>query len=77
MEISELKCVFDAGGLKSAIVTTAPLSDGYIVIVINSKNKQEVMTAQRSNKEPRIFKSISAAITNATNIGFREVLFKL
>jgi hypothetical protein len=77
MEISELKCVFDAGGLKSVIVTPAPLSSGYMVIVTDSKKKQTVMTAQRSNKEPRIFKSISAAVTNATKIGFREVMFRL
>jgi hypothetical protein len=28
MELSELKCVFDAGGLRSAIVTQAPLFRG-------------------------------------------------
>jgi hypothetical protein len=77
MELSELKCVFDAGGLKSALVTPAPLTDGYMIIVSDSNRKQTTMTAQRSNEEPRIFKSISAAITNATKIGFREVTFKL
>jgi hypothetical protein len=29
MELSELKCVFDAGGLKFAIVTPSLLSEGY------------------------------------------------
>jgi hypothetical protein len=77
MELRELKYVFDAGGLKSALVTPAPLSDGYMIIVSDLNKKQTIMTAQRSNEQPRIFKSISAAITNATNIGFREVTFKL
>ena len=77
MELSELRCVFDAGGLKSALVTPAPLSDGYIIIVSNSNKKQTIMTAQRSNDQPRVFKSISAAVTNATKIGFREVTFRL
>ncbi|MFT5278313.1 MAG: hypothetical protein ACI8VI_001958 [Granulosicoccus sp.] len=77
MELSELKCVFDAGGLKSAIVTSAPLEAGYIVIIRDSKNKEHLMSAQRSDNQPRVFKSITAAITNATKVGFREVLFKL
>jgi hypothetical protein len=77
MELNELKNVFDAGGLKSAIVTAAPLEDGFIVMVTDSNKKQHTMSAQRSDSQPRVFKSISAAITNATNIGFREVLFKL
>jgi hypothetical protein len=77
MELSELKCAFDAGGLKSVLVTPAPLSEGYMIITTDSNRKQKIMTSQRCNEEPRIFKSISAAITNATKIGFREVLFKL
>lgn len=77
MELNELKNVFDAGCLKSAIVTPAPLQDGFIVMVTDSKKKQHTMSAQRSDSHPRVFKSITTAITNATNIGFREVLFKL
>jgi hypothetical protein len=77
MELNELKNVFDAGGLKSAIVTSATMQRGYIVIVTDSKKKEHVLSAQRSDSQARVFKSITAAITNATNIGFREVLFKL
>mgnify|MGYP005988591051 CR=1 FL=1 len=77
MELFELKNVFDAGGLKSAVVTPAPLEDGYVVMVMDTKKKSHVMSAQRSDSQPRVFKSITAAISNATKIGFREVLFKL
>ncbi|NQZ87424.1 MAG: plasmid replication protein RepB [Colwellia sp.] len=77
MELNELKNVFDAGGLKSVVVTSSWMGEGFEVIVTDNKNKQHTMSAQRSDGEARVFKSISAAITNATNIGFREVLFKL
>ena len=77
MELYEHKNVFDAGGLKSAVVTPAILEDGYMIVVTDTKKKDHVMTAQRSNGQPRIFKSISSAIINATKVGFREVLFKL
>ncbi len=77
MELNELKNIFDAGGLKSALVTSAVMGEGFIVIVVDSKKKEHVMSAQRSDSQPRVFKSISAAITNATKIGFREVTFKL
>jgi hypothetical protein len=77
MELYELKTVFDAGGLKSAVATPAPLEDGYIVIVTDIKKQDHVMSAQRSGGHPRVFKSIGSAITNATKVGFREVLFRL
>jgi len=77
MELKELKNVFDAGGLKSAVVTSAVMGEGFIVIVTDSNKKQHTMSAQRSDSQPRVFKSIGAAITNATKIGFREVLYKV
>jgi len=77
MELNELKNVFDAGGLKSAVVTRAPLQEGFIVILMDCKKKEHVMSAQRSDSHPRVFRSITAAITNATKIGFREVLYKV
>ena len=77
MEMHELKNIFDAGGLKSALVTNAALEDGYWIIVTDTKSTDHVMTAQRSDGQPRVFKSISSAISNATKIGFREILFKV
>lgn len=37
MELSELKNIFDAGELKSAIVIPATLEDGYCIIVTDTK----------------------------------------
>ncbi len=53
------------------------LFSSYCIIVTDTKRANHVMTAQRSDGQPRVFKSISLAISNATKIGFREVLFKL
>ena len=39
MELFELKNVFDAGGLKSAVVTPAPLEKGYVLMVMDTKKK--------------------------------------
>ena len=77
MEVKELKAVFDAGGLKSAVVTPACMGDGYEVIVTDTKKKTIVLSAQRSDNHPRVFRSIDAAMSTVTKIGFREVTFKL
>ena len=74
MELKELKIIFDSGALKSAVVTTVPMKTGYMLIVKDNKNKDNMMTAQRSGKhEPRVFKSIDAAVSNAEKIGFKEI----
>ncbi|MFT4994707.1 MAG: hypothetical protein ACI965_001746, partial [Paraglaciecola sp.] len=44
-----LKCVFNAGGFKSALATPAPLSDGYMIIVSNSHKKQTIISALTTN----------------------------
>ncbi|AAZ23992.1 putative plasmid replication protein RepB [Colwellia psychrerythraea 34H] len=77
MEVKELKNVFDAGGLKHAVVSPAFGTKGYEVILTTSKNQNVVLTAQRSDNQPRVFKSIDAAISVTTKIGFRRVLFQL
>lgn len=74
MELKQLQTVFDAGGLKSATVASAPMQDGYILIVKDIHKKEQMMTSQRAEKkQPRVFKSIDAAVTNAGKIDFREV----
>lgn len=74
MELKELKVIFDTGALKSAVVTPAAMEKGYMLIVKDRANKEHIMLAQRSEKhEPRIFKSIDAAINNASKVGFKEI----
>jgi hypothetical protein len=78
MELNQLKVVFDSGALKSAVVAPMPMEKGYMLIAKDKQNKDHVMTAQRTDKhEPRVFKSIDAAVANASKIGFREVVVKL
>lgn len=78
MELNQLKAVFDAGSLKSAVITLAALEKGYSIIFIDRKNKVINMTSQRSDSHsPRVFKSIDAAVANARKIGFKEVVVQL
>lgn len=74
MELNQLKTAFDTGGLKSVVVAPVPMEDGYMLIVKDKQNNEHIMTAQRSDKhEPRVFKSIDAAVGNASKIGFRKM----
>lgn len=63
MELSELKNIFDAGGLKSAIVIPAALEDGYCIIVTDTKRANHVMTAQRSNGQPTLSKLTGSIVS--------------
>jgi len=74
MELKQLQVVFDAGGLKSATIASAPMGAGYILIVKDVHKKEHMMTSQRDEtQQPRVFKSIDAAVANAAKIGFREL----
>lgn len=78
MELNQLKVVFDAGSLKSAVITLAALEKGYNITFIDRKNKVINMTAQRSDShDPRVFKSIDAAVANAAKVGFKKVTVEL
>lgn len=78
MELNQLKVVFDSDSLKSAVITLAAMQNGYSVLFIDRKNKVINMTKQRSDKdEPRIFKSIDAAVANIEKVGFKEIMIKL
>lgn len=78
MELNQLKIAFDSGALKSAVITLAAMENGYSVLFISIKNKVINMTKQRSDKdEPRVFKSIDAAVANIEKVGFKEIKIKL
>lgn len=78
MELNKLKSVFELGGLVSIVVAPLPMEKGYMLIVKDKEKNKHIMTAQRSDShEPRKFKSIDAAITNAVKIGFREMTVEL
>ncbi|MGE6568154.1 plasmid replication protein RepB [Shewanella vesiculosa] len=69
-----MKSVFDAGGLKSVVITRAPMVTGYRLIFKDNHNKSFMMTAQRADKlESRVFKSMDATVTNAVKVGFNRM----
>lgn len=77
LELKELCNLFDSGALKSAMVTPAALSKGWEVIVVDGKKKQIMLTGQRTGDEPRVFKSIDAAVLTLIKMGFRDVAVKV
>lgn len=76
MEFLELKTVFDAGGLISAVICRAPLGVGYILIVKSKAKKDIIMSSQR-DESPRVFKTVDAAARNAEKIGFKTMTINL
>lgn len=79
MKLDQLKTTFDSGGLTSAIVTPIEFTNDCYMLIINDKaNKKHIMTSQRSKShEPRVFKSIDAAVENASKIGFKKITVQL
>lgn len=76
MELSELKMVFDAGGLTSAVVSNAVMSRGFILI-FNDKNKNAIAMTSQRDESPRVFKTIDAAVRNAEKVGFMKIVVDL
>lgn len=80
MELNQLKTIFDSGGLKSVVVTPIEMKKGYLLIFKDKESNNHIMTSQRSDKlkhEPRVFKTIDAAIANANKIGFKKMAVEL
>ncbi|MDD1782959.1 hypothetical protein LRP49_17440 [Enterovibrio sp. ZSDZ35] len=77
MELQELKTLFENGVLKEALVCPAAFNDGYNLMLSSSKSKMHILTAQRSNGEPRHFKTIDSAVANAEKIGFKKISIHL
>ncbi|WP_158162517.1 plasmid replication protein RepB [Grimontia hollisae] len=66
MQIKDLKLLFNAGSLKKAQVTKAPLENGFILII-----DKHIMQAQRGGN--RVFKTIDAACESASKVGFKTI----
>ncbi|MCC3859114.1 plasmid replication protein RepB [Vibrio parahaemolyticus] len=80
MQIKEAKIRFDSGQYKAAQVVEAVLGDGYHLALQGKKQSDNTMiTSQRSGDDPRLFKTIDAAVRNAKDIGFLkiEVVFSI
>ncbi|EHK2887721.1 plasmid replication protein RepB [Vibrio parahaemolyticus] len=71
MQIKDAKIFFDAGRFQSVDVIEAPMGEGYHLSLIGKKvADNQLVSAQRGNGCPRVFKSIDAACRNAREIGF-------
>ena len=71
----QVKTLFDAGSLKSAIVSDAVFSEGYILIFVGKNGDRHVIEKQRGGE--RIFKSLQGALSTAYGIGFRNIEVRL
>lgn len=74
MQVKELKTLFDAGCLVSAIITPIPMFKTYQLIFKQKKGPDIILESQRDNI--REFKSTDAAINTARGIGFRQITFE-
>lgn len=75
MQELQVKTLFDAGSLKSAIVSDAVFSEGYILIFVGKNGDRHVIEKQRGGE--RIFKSLQGALSTAYGIGFRSIEVRL
>jgi hypothetical protein len=75
MQELQVKTLFDAGSLKSAIVSDAVFSEGYILIFVGKNGDRHVIEKQRGGE--RIFKSLQGALSTAYGIGFRNIEVRL
>ena len=75
MQELQVKTLFDAGSLKSAIVSDAVFSEGYILIFVGKNGDRHVIEKQRGGE--RIFKTLQGALSTAYGIGFRNIEVRL
>jgi hypothetical protein len=78
MEIKDLKVLFDNGALKAVTITKEMMGSGYVVVFdAKDKSQQYHISGQYTKGEPRVFKTIDAAVKNGYDIGFRSVTVSL
>ena len=75
MQELQVKTLFDAGSLKSAIVSDAVFSEGYILIFVGKNGDRHVIEKQRGGE--RIFRTLQGALSTAYGIGFRNIEVRL
>ena len=68
----ELKLLFDAGALTEAFVYREPLSKGW-VIYFSGKKKEEGYILEKKRGGQRVFKTLDAAASMSSEIGFRSI----
>ncbi len=78
MELKDAEMLFDSGTLKSAVITRVLMSTTYMLTVKDTKGVLYTLIGQCSKEhQPREFKTIDAAASNAQKIGFIKVTVDL
>ncbi|MGU9854451.1 plasmid replication protein RepB [Pseudomonas koreensis] len=72
VDLSAMRKLFKDGGLKSAIVTPAPMQSGWELIVVHTDGTLDYMTVARSDRR-KIYKSLESVHADAKRVGFVEV----
>lgn len=77
MKITEAKVRFDSGFFKTATVhKTSDLLDssqGWILSLQAKAKKDDAIIESQRSAEQRVFKTVDAAVSAATSIGFSQV----
>lgn len=77
MKITEAKVRFDSGFFKTATVhKTSDLLDtakGWILSLQAKSKKDDAIIESQRSAEPRIFKTVDAAVSAASGIGFSQI----
>lgn len=78
MQLKEAKIRFDAGCFKGVALVEAFMQKGYNLQLLGTQQSDSaVLSSQRADSQPKVFKSADAAIKAAADIGFREVVVRL
>ena len=73
---SVLKEGFDLGYYKEALIVAAPMEQGYNV-ALRGRGLWVFAGSARKPKEPRIFKSLDAAMSALQGVGFQTATIEL
>jgi len=79
MEFRVLQKMFESGVFCGALVAPAPLSGGgetYNLLLLKKAGGNEFVCKTRSNSA-KIYKSFSAAVNDASKVGFKTVTIEL
>ena len=73
VDLSAMRKLFEAGALREAIVSPAPMENGaWVLMVERLDGAHEHMTIARSDRQ-KIYKSLESVRADAARVGFREV----
>lgn len=76
VEIKLLKKLFEQGALAKVEIMPAPMQQDCFVMVFFTINGDQEQITRARDKTTKIYKRINGAVTDAKNIGFKEVILR-